>query len=273
MADIVVLYPSPAIGHLISMVEFGKLLLTHNPSLSIHILVFTPPYSAGSTKNYITTVSTTIPSITFHNLPTVTLPPSLTAAKHHHETLTFEVLHLNIPHVHQALLSIIASNPTSKIISFIMDFFCCMTIPVVRELKIAPFVFYTSGAAVVDVFLYLPTLHNSTSESFKDLKDTFLNIPGVPPVLATDMFLPLLDRHDKAYDFLLQISINLPKSSEIIINTFEVLEARPLKAVTDGVCLPNGLMPPVYCIGPLTAVRDSGGDGVNDNNYMKSQLG
>ncbi|KAG5247170.1 UDP-glycosyltransferase 88A [Salix suchowensis] len=49
MERAIVLYPSPPIGHLISMVELGKLLLTHRPSLSVHILITSVPYDSGST--------------------------------------------------------------------------------------------------------------------------------------------------------------------------------------------------------------------------------
>jgi hypothetical protein len=39
MAEAIVLYPTPAIGHLISMVVLAKLILTHHPSLTVHILM------------------------------------------------------------------------------------------------------------------------------------------------------------------------------------------------------------------------------------------
>ncbi|KAL3755676.1 hypothetical protein ACJRO7_002687 [Eucalyptus globulus] len=74
MKEAIVLYPSPAIGHLISMVELGKLLLTHCPSLSIHILITNQAYDAGSTTTYIASISDTVPSIAFHYFPATTLP-------------------------------------------------------------------------------------------------------------------------------------------------------------------------------------------------------
>ncbi|XP_044468548.1 UDP-glycosyltransferase 88A1-like, partial [Mangifera indica] len=102
--EAIVMYPSPAIGHLISMVELAKLILNHRPSLSIHIIIFEPPYDAGSTATYINKVSATIPSIIFHRLPTITLPQSLISSAKIPETLTFEVLLLNNPNLEQALL-------------------------------------------------------------------------------------------------------------------------------------------------------------------------
>ncbi|KAL6127646.1 hypothetical protein ACLB2K_071009 [Fragaria x ananassa] len=216
----IVLYPSPPIGHLVSMVELGKLILTCHPSLSIHILLATPPYRADTTAPYIASVSATTSSIIFHRLPTVSLPPSITSASRNHETLTFEVLRQSNPHVHQALVSI--SN-TFTVQAFIMDFFCGLGLSVATE----------------------------------------LNIPGVPPLHSSDMPKPVLERNDPAYECFLENATYLPKSAGIIINTFESLEARTLRAISDGLCLADDdhtPMPPIYSIGPLI-FSERGGKG------------
>ncbi|GMJ13592.1 UDP-glucosyl transferase 88A1 [Hibiscus trionum] len=263
MEEAVVLYPSPPIGHLIAMVELGKLLLTHRPSLSLHILIATPPYQAESTAPYITAVSSTVPSIVFHKLPKVTLPPSSTVT--HHESLTFEILRLNNPNVLEALLSI---SKDFQVRAFIMDFFCTVALHVASDLNIPPYFFYTSGVASLSSFLYLPTLHNTTTKSFKEL-NVLLHIPGVPPVPSADMPKPVLDRNDQVYDIFLNNSTYLPKAAGIIINSFESLEARALEAIRRGLCVPDGPTPPLYCIGPLIADVDrrsgvDAGDGVPD---------
>ncbi|EXB84476.1 UDP-glycosyltransferase 88A1 [Morus notabilis] len=251
-----VLYPTPAIGHLIAMVELGKLILTSKPSLSIHILIATPPYNADDTAAYIAGVSTTTPSITFHHLPPISLPPELSTASPHHETLTFEVIRLNKPIVSQALLSISQNN---TIHAFIMDLFCGSTLTVSADLNIPTYFFYTSGAASLSSFLYLPTLHETIPKSFKDLNNTLLHFPATPPIPSLDMPKPLLDRHDKAYQYFLESSANLPKSDGILVNTFESLEPRALKAVREGLCVPHAPTPPIYCIGPLITTKEQEG--------------
>nr|KJB19095.1 hypothetical protein B456_003G084700 [Gossypium raimondii] len=250
MVEAVVLYPSPPIGHLLAMVELGKLLLSHRPSLSIHILIATPPYQAESTAPYIAAVSSTIPSIVFHKLPKVTLLPSTDVA--HHEFLTFEVLRLSNPNVHETLLSI---SKDYKVHAFIMDFFCTVAFKVAVDLSIPPYFLYTSGVATLSSFFYLPTLHNNTTKSFKEL-NLLLNIPGVPPVPSADMPKPVLDRNDQVYHIFINNSMYLPKSAGIIINSFESLEPRAIKAIRDGLCVPDGPTPPLYCIGPLIADVD-----------------
>ncbi|KAJ6926209.1 hypothetical protein NC651_010596 [Populus alba x Populus x berolinensis] len=146
------------------MVELGKLLLTQKPSLSIHILITSVPYDSGSTAPYIANVAATIPSIKFHYLPTVTLPSTKTT---NYEELTFEVLRLSNPHVREQVLSI-SKNYT--IHGLVVDFFCCAALNVAKELNIPGYHFSTSGAGILAVFHYFPTIHNTTTKSLKDLK-------------------------------------------------------------------------------------------------------
>ncbi|KAG5227459.1 UDP-glycosyltransferase 88A [Salix suchowensis] len=256
MEEALVLYPSPPIGHLVSMVELGKLILTRRPSLSIHILIAASPYVAGKADKYMATVSANFPSIDFHHLPTVT-PASTTVT--HHEELTLEVLHLSKPHVHEELLNL---SKRYKIHGLVMDFFCSSGLSVANELDIPGYFFLTSGACFLAFFLHLPTLHQKTSRSFKDMKDQYLDIPGLPPILATDMPNPFLDRDNQAYQHFLNFSTQFPQASGIMINTFELLESKVIKAISDGLCVPNNRTPPISCIGPLIVADDKrGGSG------------
>ncbi|KAI8032015.1 UDP-glycosyltransferase 88B1 [Camellia lanceoleosa] len=256
MEDAIVLYPSPAIGHLISMVELGKLILNHYPSFSIKILITTLPYNSGSISPYINRVSATTNSITFHHLPTISLPPSISST--HHETLAFEVLRLNKPNVHQALVSF---SKDCNVRALIIDFFCTPALSVAAELKIPAYYFFTSGACCLISFLYYPNIHRNTTKSLKDLNSD-LDFPGLPPIPSTDMPKPILDRNDKAYEGFLNASNSLPKSAGIIVNTFESLEPKAIKTISDGLCVPDEPTPPLYCVGPLIAVDDrTDGDG------------
>jgi hypothetical protein len=261
MEEAVVLYPTPAIGHLISMVELAKLILTHQPSLTIHILIAPQPYNAGSTAPYLADVSATTPSITFHYLPNVSLPPTSFV---HHETLTFELLRLNNPNLSQSLLSI---SKSYTIHALIMDSFCSHALSVADKLNIPGYYFYTSGAGILAYFLYLLTMHRTITRSFKDL-NTLLHIPGLPPIPSSDTPKPLLDRNEKIYENILDCSLSMVKSAGIIVNTFESLEPRVIKAISAGLCVPEGPTPPIYCLGPLIAPSSnerSGRNGAGDD--------
>lgn len=181
--EAIVLYPSPPIGHLVSMVELGKLILSQNPSLSIHIILVPPPYQPESTTTYISSVSSSFPSITFHRLPTVT--PYSSATTQSHEALILEIICFSNPNVHRTLFSI---SQTFNLRAMIIDFFCTAVLDVVAgDFAFPVYYFFTSGAACLAAFFHLPTLDETTAG--KNLKDihTLLNIPGVPPIKGSDM--------------------------------------------------------------------------------------
>ncbi|KAJ4972682.1 hypothetical protein NE237_005856 [Protea cynaroides] len=248
MKDSIVLYSSPGIGHLICMVEFGRLLLHHYPSFTINILIITPPSS--HTIPYIHRISTSTPSIIFINLPTISLPPSST---NHESGLPFDLIRLNNPNVHHALNTI---SLTSTIRALVIDFFCSPALDIASSLNISTYYFLPSGVAGLVVLLYFPIIHNTTTKSFKDL-NTHLHFPGVPPIPPCDMPQAMLDRTSSTYKFFLDMATHMQKSKGIIVNTFETLEPTAIKAISDGIC-PS---PPVYTIGPLIADNDqTGGD-------------
>ncbi|KAF8376964.1 hypothetical protein HHK36_030335 [Tetracentron sinense] len=105
--------------------------------------------------------------------------------------------------------------------------------------------FCTSSAAATIAFLYLPTIHKQTTKSFKDLKTTILHFPGLPPIRASHMPHPLLDRDDQAYHHMLYFASQLPKLKGIIANTFKSLEPKAIKTIAEGICVPDAPTPPV----------------------------
>jgi hypothetical protein len=130
---------------------------------------------------------------------------------------------------------------------------------VANELHIPSYFFITSGACFLALYLHLPTLHQNTTKSFKDMKEHFLNVPGLLPVLATDMPKPFLERDNKAYQYFLDFATQVPQAAGIMINAFEFLESKVVRAISDGLCVPDNPTPPIYCIGPLILADDKRG--------------
>ena len=178
--------------------------------------------------------------------PLIVTPASTTATPL--EILTFEVLHFIKPRVHEELINI---SKTFKIHGLIMDFFCTSGLSVADELHIPSYFFITSGACFLALYLHLPTLHQNTTKSFKDMKEHFLNVPELLPVLATDMPQPFLERDNKAYQYSLDFATQVPQAAGIMINTFEFLESKFVRAISDGLCVPDNPTPPIYCIGSI----------------------
>ncbi|KAL6515144.1 hypothetical protein OROHE_018776 [Orobanche hederae] len=270
MANIV-LYPSPGMGHLVSMVELGKLILTHHPHHQITIVTVTPPFNAGATVAYIKSVSAATTSLTFHSLPAITLPLPLDSYDSMN-IIMHDLLQLSIPHVHQFLQSL---RSISAVSAFIIDMFCSSALYTSDDLDIPCYFFFTSGANCLSTILYLPTLHESTTRSFKDMEeDEVLHIPGVPPTPPTDMIVPVLDRNGPGYASFLEIAALFTKSSGIIINTFNSLENRVPESILRGDCVPNGHTPPLFCVGPLIVnshYNDGAGDRENCLEWLDRQ--
>ncbi|KAJ0753154.1 putative UDP-glucuronosyl/UDP-glucosyltransferase, UDP-glycosyltransferase family [Helianthus annuus] len=250
----IVLYPSPGMGHLISMVELGKHISKHHPSFSIVVLTLIPSFNTGTTATYVRQISATFPAITFHHLPDIPLDPLLFPSM---EAIIFELIRRSNPNVDRALQSISSS---SKITAFVIDTFCAPAMSLAENINVPVYYFFTSGACCLALLLYMPTIHKTTTESIKDM-NTLIHSPGLPPIPPSVMLRPLLDRTSAEYSDFLGKCEHLPKSAGIIINTFDSLEPKALKAINDGVCVPNGLTPPIYCVGPLIA---SGGDGSHE---------
>nr|Q6VAA7.1 RecName: Full=UDP-glycosyltransferase 88B1 [Stevia rebaudiana]AAR06919.1 UDP-glycosyltransferase 88B1 [Stevia rebaudiana] len=242
----VILYPSPGIGHLVSMVELGKLIHTHHPSLSVIILVLPATYETGSTTTYINTVSTTTPFITFHHLPVIPLPPDSSSE---FIDLAFDIPQLYNPVVYNTLVAI---SETSTIKAVILDFFVNAAFQISKSLDLPTYYFFTSGASGLCAFLHLPTIYKTYSGNFKDL-DTFINIPGVPPIHSSDMPTVLFDKESNSYKNFVKTSNNMAKSSGVIANSFLQLEERAAQTLRDGKSITDGPSPPIYLIGPLIA--------------------
>ncbi|KAI7758058.1 hypothetical protein M8C21_017364 [Ambrosia artemisiifolia] len=245
----VILYPSPGIGHLVSMVEIAKLIQTHHPSLSVLILIIPAHYETGSTDKYINTVSTTTRSITFHRLPIMDLPPDFSTE---FDNLAFGIPELYNPVVHDTLVAI---SQKSTIKAVILDFFADAAFEVTKSLDLKTYYFYTSGASGLCGFLYFPTTHKTSCNSYKDVNN-FLDIPGIPRMHSSYMPTAVSDRESYSYKKFLNTAINMAKSSGIIANSFFELEERAAQTLRDGKCIPEGLTPPVYLIGPLIATGD-----------------
>ncbi|KFK38998.1 hypothetical protein AALP_AA3G186800 [Arabis alpina] len=261
--EAIVLYPAPPIGHLVSMVELGKFILSQNPSLSIHIILVPPPYQPESTASYISTVSSSFPSITFHRLPAVTPYSSSSTSRHHHESLVLEILCFSNPNVHKTLFSL---SQKFDLRAMVIDFFCTAVLDITVDFTFPVYYFFTSGAACLAAFFYLPTIHETTiGQNLKDVET--LHIPGVPPIKGSDMPTVVLERDDEVCDAFIMFCKQLSKSSGVLINTYDSLENRAIKAITEELCFKY-----IYPIGPLI-VQGRTGDNNGDSclSWLDSQ--
>ncbi|XP_027357905.1 UDP-glycosyltransferase 2-like [Abrus precatorius] len=245
--DTIVLYPTLGRGHLISMVELGKLILTHHPSLSITILILTPPptiaptFAYDSITQYISTISTTTPSITFHHISSTPLPTSTLSIPSH--LLPLQLSLDNTQNVSQTLHSLSKTTNIKAIVMDFMNFNSPQTLT--QNLNIPTYFYYTSGASTLAILLHFPTIHQNATKPLKDLPMQ-LQIPGLPTLSTNDLPKEAKDPSDHSYQVFLEISKTMRGSVGIIVNTFEAIEEGPVRASSE-----DGTTPPLFCIGPV----------------------
>ncbi|XP_012084626.2 UDP-glycosyltransferase 88F3 [Jatropha curcas] len=255
MEDTIVLYPSPGLSHIVSMVELAKLILHHaNHYFSITILLITSNlWNSPTIASYIDNISQSHPSISFRRFPPVSVDPTPPRS---YAVMVFETILLNKPYVLNFLQEI---KKERNVCSFIIDIFCTSALSLGKQLKVPTYYYFTSGAACLGAFLYFPRVHNLYKEkkSFKDLKETVLDFPHMPPLKAIHIPEPMLDRDDPAYNDMLYYCSHLSKSDGIMINTFPDLEPNAIKKIEDGLCVEGAKTPPLYCVGPVIS-RNTG---------------
>lgn len=253
----IILYPSPFIGHIISMIELGKLLLTHSPfNSSITIIIPSFPLKTISFSSYISSAAAAFPSITFQTLPSITLLHEDLSSYDDVLHIAFEALQSNNANLLTTLQSLSESLTVS---AFILDFLCYSAVEVSQSLNIPTYFFFASGASALAFFLNFPVYDRVFTGSFKDLRVP-LQIPGLFDVPTNHMIECMLERGVSYYEFV-KMAETLRNCDGIIVNTFESLEVRAVKGLKEGICLPGVSIPPVYCIGPLIASRAGAGGG------------
>ncbi|KAF3445434.1 hypothetical protein FNV43_RR10610 [Rhamnella rubrinervis] len=145
MQQAIVLYPAPGLGHVISMVELGKLILHHYPHrFSIAILLTHGFRDSPAIADYIQRISHSIPSISFQRFSLLRVDNS--KQDRSMSAVAYEFLRLNVPNVRNALNGI--SN-TSTIKVLILDLFCTSALSLGMDLGIPTFYFFTSGASAL----------------------------------------------------------------------------------------------------------------------------
>ncbi|TVU35832.1 hypothetical protein EJB05_17739, partial [Eragrostis curvula] len=249
MKKTVVLYPGLGVGHLTPMVQLAKVFVQHG--VAVIVALVEPPFKSDDFSAVVARATASNPSVTFHVLPPP--PPPSSPADSTSSDVIAKMFHF-LTAMNAPLRDFLGSLPSVN--ALVLDMFCGDAFDVAAELKLPAYTSYASGAGDLAVFLNLPSLRASMSTSFAELGDSVLSFPGAPPLKASD--LPLECSNDsEGGKSILRMFERMTEAKGILINTFESLEPSAVRALRDGLCVPNNATPPVYCIGPLV----SGGGG------------
>jgi hypothetical protein len=237
----VVLFAGFGVGHLTPMVELAKLFLRRG--LAVTIAVPTTPGSASVGAPIVASVAAANPDISFHLLP----PPHYPDPDPVPFLRMIDMLRLSAPSLRDLLRSL------PPVAALVVDAFCLHAVDIAAELRVPAYIYYTSSAGAVASFLHLPYYLSRTVNSLGEMGKALLHFPGLPPIPASDMPATLRNRDDRAYRARAELSARVAEASGVLLNTFEWLEARAVKALREGACAPDRRTPPVYCVGPLVA--------------------
>lgn len=257
----VVLYSGMGVGHLVPMTELANLFYQHG--FSVTVVSADPPNKTGSAYNFIQQLSKQNQLISFHNIPAVIQSDP----NQHPMTLMFKAIHANNRNLYDFISSL---SSTNKIRALIVDVFCTDALDIACQLGIPAYVHFPCAASVLAIYIHLPFFHNTTDTSFKDMGCTSIDFPGVPPIPISDIPETLQDRDTEICQTRIKKFKQLAEADGILVNSFESLEMRAVRALNEGVCLPGGKMPPVYFIGPL--VKNEKSEGIEERHMCLTWL-
>ncbi|CAI8587176.1 unnamed protein product [Vicia faba] len=233
----VVFIPSPGVGHLVSTLEFAKLLVNRDNRLSITVLVIKFP----NTDEKVQTISSSFDSENLHviNLPERPHVSSTSDGAYSASALAES----QKPNVKEAV-----SNINGQLAAFVVDMFCTTMIDVANEFGVPSLLYFTSGIAYLGLVLHLHTLLENNLEATRLLlQQDELDIPSFSKPVPTNT-LPTVVLRKKWESAFIHHGRGLKKASGIIVNSFHELEPHAAHSFLEDSGL-RGL--PIYPVGPI----------------------
>jgi hypothetical protein len=251
MGSVVVLYSWMVRGHLHPMVQLADRLAGHGVPITMAIADVP---SSSESHDTVARLSATYPSVSFHLLQAATARSGDEADP---DADPFITLIADLRATNPALLAFVRSLPSVK--ALVIDFFCGCALDAAAEVGLPAYLFFTSGASPLSVYLHIPVMRPDVS--FGDMGRSLLHFPGVHPVPASDLpEVLLLGPRNEQYRATIGLFEQLPRAKGILANTFEWLEPRAVRAIEQGSPRPGEPVPRLFCVGPLVG-EERGGDG------------
>ncbi|KAJ6853355.1 putative anthocyanidin 3-O-glucosyltransferase 2 [Iris pallida] len=248
-------------GHQVSMLEFVKRLLHHTNNfgnindISITVLLMKSPSShALSLPSHPFTLPSSFSGldVLYHDLPEVE-PPRDTQGI---EDFVSVFAQSHAPHVKAALAA--SSVPVTALV---VDFFATTIIDIANELDIPTYVYFTSTAFMLGLFLHLPALDQKIDVDFEQVEEE-IEIDGIAstvPSRSMPSALMSKSREGQRYFWLVYHGRRFWEAKGVIVNTFAELEHAVVAALGgEGGRLMHGQpLPQVYPVGPILSLGDA----------------
>ncbi|XVF17840.1 hypothetical protein REPUB_Repub10bG0159400 [Reevesia pubescens] len=121
------------------------------------------------------------------------------------------------------------------------------------ELNIPKFVYISSHAWYLALFIYSPILDKQVGGEFGDDQKQPFVLPGCTPVRPEDLPDPILVQTKNNYLEFIRIAMEIPKADGILVNTWEGLQPTTLAALRDDKLLGSVIKAPIFPFGPVIA--------------------
>ncbi|XP_047940073.1 anthocyanidin 3-O-glucosyltransferase 2-like isoform X2 [Salvia hispanica] len=237
--------PGPGIGHIVSAIEVGKLIVNEDSRLSITYLLINDP----AVREY-TNSRQFHPRLRLLNLPELDEASSDSQTKSKlPEVKSKEKVDRQKPLVREAVAGITATKE-ARVAGLVVDMFCLTMTDVADEFSIPAYLFFASGAGFLSLMAYMRRLtdeHGADITEFRDSDEKF-SVPGfVNPVPATVLPSAMLDK-DGGSAAVMSSARQIRKVRGIFINTFQELEPKLFQSFSIS---NEDDLPPVYAVGPV----------------------
>ncbi|GAU22200.1 hypothetical protein TSUD_252280 [Trifolium subterraneum] len=237
----VVFIPSPGVGHLVSTLEFAKLLINRDNRLRITILIIKLP-NTTETDVYTKSLPTS-DSLNVINLPECSLPPNSNPG-----LAMTALLEAQKTNVKQAVSNLTTGKHHGHLAGFVVDMFCTNMIDIAKEFSVPAFVFFTSGVAFLGLSIHILNLFERDNVDSTHLQQlTELAIPSFANLVPTKS-LPSAVLHKEYESFFMGYAKGLKNADGIIVNSFEELESHAAHSFSSH---PDLVGLPIYPVGPI----------------------
>ena len=239
-----VFVPLPAMGHLLSAVEFCKLLVGRDDRFSITVLIMKLPVDNSAVTNYINSDSFSDSfsgSIRLVHLPHLDMKP----LEFPSPSAFFEIMEKQKLLVKDAVHQLMNRPETGRLAGIVVDSLCISMMDAVDELDVPSYVFVTSSAASLALMFHFQTQHDHHGVDLTEFADSDIEfvVPGfVNPVPARLLPARWMDKEGGGFIEMLDQARRCREAKGILVNTcMELEESYVIDSTT----------PPVYTVGPL----------------------
>ncbi|KAL6875559.1 hypothetical protein ACP4OV_013072 [Aristida adscensionis] len=228
---------TPGMGHLIPLAELAKRLAARHGATAT-LITFASTASATQ-RAFLASLPAAVASLSLPPVDLSDLPRGSAI-----ETLMSEECARSVP----ALTAILADlKRTTRLVAFVADLFGADSFDAARDAGVARrYLFFPTNLHVLTLILHLPELDVTVPGEFRDLAEP-LRLPGCVPIPGPDILMPLQDKSNPCYRWMVHHGRRYRDADAILVNTFAAVEPEPARLLRQ----PEPARPVVYPIGPL----------------------